>query len=373
MGWRGRQCSTNLNRMFSLRRSGFLLFSVVCSLPLRAQSTTPTLSQTLPAQSLSLGGGAGTIELRNYFTLTGVTGQVVQFDTVLGQFNVEMLPLAAPNSVTNFLSYVSDHTYDHTLIHRSVALGANNTNGIVQGGGYTADLPPVATAKKSPIALEYNLANTRGTIAMARTSDLNSATSEWFFNTDDNSTVLGPANGGGYAVFGRVLGTGMTVVDKIAALPIYNAGSPFDTIPLRDIAAGQANITTANLIVVNSVAVVPVFPVAGSSAAVLNLSVTSSNPAVATAALSGTTLTVTPLTVGSASVTVTATDTNGNTASGTLAVSVSAVPSGPVITAQPQPKIQMVSGTSKMVSIMRMFTMVAARRNIAVLSVLFMR
>ena len=336
--------------MCFLRRSCFCLLALTAALSLRAQ-TTPTLSAPLPAQALAVSSGAVTIDLKNYFTLPGVTGQVVQFDTVLGKFNVELLPAAAPVSVTNFLSYVTDHTYDHTLIHRTARLGADGvSNGIVQGGGYSADLPPVATAKKTPIALEYNLANTRGTLAMARSSALNSATSEWFFNTDDNSTVLGPSNGGGYAVFGRVLGTGMTVVDQIAAVPVYNASngdtsSPFQTIPLRDVTATQASIVTANLIIVNSVTALPVYPSAGGGSAVLNLATTNSNAAVVTAALNGSVLTLTPLAPGAATVTLTATDINGNTATGTIAVTVAGAPTAPVVTIQPVPAITMVSGT----------------------------
>jgi cyclophilin family peptidyl-prolyl cis-trans isomerase len=322
-------------------------FALALSLPngLRAQSTAPALSTPLPAQSLTASGAAGTLDLKNYFTLPGVTGQVVQFTTVLGNFNVEMFGNDAPTSVSNFLIYAAAGTYTNTLIHRFAALGANNGNRIVQGGGY--DTAGNSVPKLAPIALEYKLPNTRGTIAMARSTDLNSATSEWFFNVDDNTTALGQANNGGYAVFGRVLGTGMTdVVDKIAAVPTFNAGGAFTNIPLRDVQSGQTTIQPQNLIIVNSVKVANVYPNSANGApAVIAFSVSSSNPAVVTASLSDAALTLTPVAGGTATVTVTATDTNGNTATGTVNVSVAGANAAPTIAQQPASKTIAQGGT----------------------------
>ncbi len=307
----------------------------------RAQSTVPTLTQALPAQTLGAGSAAVNIDLRSYFTVPGITGQVAQFDTVLGKFNVDLLASDAPLSVANFLSYVNGpespekKNYNNTIVHRSTPLGPNNTNRIVQGGGYT---PPNGTSigRNSPIALEYKLPNVRGTLAMARTSALNSATSEWFFNVDDNTTALGTGNGGGYAVFARVLGSGMSVVDAIAALPTFNVdGGVFATLPLRDVVTGQASIQLANFIVVTSVTVVPLYPTTNTAPAVLNFAVANNNSAVVTATLNGSSLAITPVGVGTATLSVRAGDANNNFASSTMAVTVTATASAPVITTQP--------------------------------------
>jgi cyclophilin family peptidyl-prolyl cis-trans isomerase len=311
----------------------FLIFTAAVAL--RAQSTVPALSQALPTQSLVAGGPSAVIDLRNYFTVPGVTGQVVQFDTVLGKFNIETLAGAAPQSVANFLGYVGNKSYSSTIFHRAVALGSATTNSIVQGGGFDATLTAIATT--SPVALEYNLPNTRGTIAMARNSDPNSATSQWFFNVQDNTTALGASNGGGYAVFGRVLGTGMTVVDSIAALPTYNLGDTagiYASIPLRNVQSGQTSLTSANLIVMNSVTAVPIYPVVGSALSLLKYSGTLSagGDSLVTGVIYGSTLTLTPVTSGSGSIVITAADINGNGTSSTLAFSVAAAP---VFTTQP--------------------------------------
>ncbi len=308
----------------------FLVFAAAVAS--RAQSTVPAVSQQLPAQSLVAGGTTATIDLRNYFSVPGVTGQVAQFDTVLGKFNVELLATAAPQTVANFLAYVGKGSYTNSIIHRSAALGGAGANRIVQGGGYDENLATIATV--APIPLEYNLANARGTLAMARTSDPNSATSGWFFNVDDNTTALGTGNGGGYAVFARVLGTGLTKVDAMAAVPIVTTfSSPFDSIPLINYQASQG-VTTANLVVVNSVASVPIHPTVGYASAVISYSgnFAAGGGSLVTGAITASTLSLTPLASGNTTLTVNATDTNGNVASSTFAITVAAAP---VFTTQP--------------------------------------
>ena len=233
-----------------------------------------------------------TLDLRNHFNLPGVTGPLVQFDTTLGKFNVELRPDAAPKHVANFQAYVAARAYVSTFIHRSAALDGSAVS-IVQGGGYSFTAGNVNTvAKQAPVPLEYNLPNARGTLAAARTSDLNSATSEWYFNVRDNSTTLGPTNGGGYTVFGRVTGNGMTVVDAIAALPRVNAGSPFTDLPVRNFSSG--NVGEANLIFVTSVVSAVTYPGDG-PVAVLSFNAVSSAPDVVTATVSGNTLRLTPV------------------------------------------------------------------------------
>ncbi len=148
-----------------------------------------------------------------------------------GTVQVDLFDDLVSTTVNNFLTnYVATGRYSNTMIHRSVS------NFVIQGGGFEAD-DGAAIATNPPIALDYIRANTRGTIAMARTGDggnpnaTTTATSQWFINTADNSTSLAPAPGNaalhiperfGYAVFGSVVGPGMSVVDSIAAVPKYN-------------------------------------------------------------------------------------------------------------------------------------------------------
>ncbi|HEX6961255.1 MAG TPA: peptidylprolyl isomerase, partial [Lacipirellula sp.] len=112
---------------------------------------------------------------------------------------------------------------------------------VVQGGGfkYPSDAVGVQQVPQDPPAPnEPGISNLRGTIAMAKLGgDPNSATNQWFFNLADNSENLDNQNGG-FTAFGRVVGNGMSVVDAIAALPRVNAGSPFDTLPVRNWSGG---------------------------------------------------------------------------------------------------------------------------------------
>ncbi|HVX14507.1 MAG TPA: SdrD B-like domain-containing protein [Pirellulales bacterium] len=153
---------------------------------------------------------------------------IVTVDTNFGNFQLELFPADAPQTVANFLSYVDSGKYTDAVFSRSVA------NFVVQAGGitstsatYTSNSQFVPVAQNAAIPLEYKLPNTAGTIAMARSSSPNSATDEWFINTVDNSTNLGPGgvDANGYAVFGQVIGNGMQVIDTIAALSTKNEGS----------------------------------------------------------------------------------------------------------------------------------------------------
>jgi peptidyl-prolyl cis-trans isomerase A (cyclophilin A) len=154
-----------------------------------------------------------------------------------------MYDTATPLNVANFLNYVNSGRYNGTFIHRSIP------GFVIQGGGYTYDVGTNSAphiAEFSQVLNEPGISNLRGTIAMAKLAapadggppngGPNSATSEWFFNLADNSSNLDNQNGG-FTVFGRVVGSGMTVVDAIAALPRFDldgtSGSTFDTVPLR--------------------------------------------------------------------------------------------------------------------------------------------
>ena len=154
------------------------------------------------------------------------TAQIVRMETVLGNIDIELRPDVAPATVANFLKYVNDGDYNNSYIHRSVK------NFIIQGGGFSyINGASSSVPIDAPIVNEssFSMSNVRGTISMARTSDLNSATSQWFFNTVNNLSLDG--DGDGYAVFGSVI-SGMDVVDAIAALTIWNGGGTIAEIPL---------------------------------------------------------------------------------------------------------------------------------------------
>ena len=201
----------------------FLLLVLTLSTRLSAQnSDLPTRLGTIPDQFIVQPVRKPAIDLRSYFQVTGITGQVVQFTTPgAGVFNVEMNAAAAPNTVANFLNYVNAGSFTNSFTHRS-----DPGTGIIQGGSFLRGVDSsghvIAIPTSAPINLETSdtLANTAGTIAMPRQTAPNSATSGWFINVTDNSAGLPPASAGGYAAFGRVTGTGMTVVNAIAALPV---------------------------------------------------------------------------------------------------------------------------------------------------------
>ncbi|MHA7855080.1 peptidylprolyl isomerase [Marinobacter shengliensis] len=135
----------------------------------------------------------------------------VRFVTSEGAFELELRPDVAPETVENFLSYVEDGFYDGTIFHRVIP------GFMIQGGGLTETMARKQT--KNPIVNEASatLPNLRGTVAMARTSSPNSATSQFFVNVAKNDFLNAGVRGAGYAVFGKVT-EGMGVIDKIAGV-----------------------------------------------------------------------------------------------------------------------------------------------------------
>ena len=142
--------------------------------------------------------------------------------TSQGTMVLELEAEKAPKSVANFLTYVGEGYYNGTLFHRVIP------DFMIQGGGFTADMEKKATHAPIENEADNGLKNTRGTLAMARTSDPHSATAQFFINHKDNAfldhTGKNP-RGWGYAVFGRVI-EGLEVVDAIAAVPT-GARRPF--------------------------------------------------------------------------------------------------------------------------------------------------
>ena len=141
----------------------------------------------------------------------------VSLATNLGSMVVELNPTATPLSTDNFLQYVNSKFYDNTIIHRIVTTGI-----FVAQGGWLSPTPAVQPGQKAAIALEVNkgLSNLKGTIAMARSAELNSATSQFYFNLADNVAL--DTAGGGYAVFGKVV-SGAEVLDAMASVKTTTA------------------------------------------------------------------------------------------------------------------------------------------------------
>lgn len=132
----------------------------------------------------------------------------VVLDTSFGAIEIQLEDQKAPISTANFLGYVDSNFYNNTIFHRVIP------GFMAQGGGFTAQMQQKPT--KDPIKNEANngLHNVRGTVAMARTSQVNSATSQFFINTADNAMLDNGVRDFGYAVFGKVV-KGMDVVDQI--------------------------------------------------------------------------------------------------------------------------------------------------------------
>jgi len=153
---------------------------------------------------------------------------VVLIKTSKGDIKVELDKEKAPISVGNFLSYVNDGYYNGTIIHRVIK------NFMIQGGGFTADMKQKPT--KDPIKNEAKngLSNAKGTLAMARTAVVDSATSQFFINHADNKFLNHGTRDYGYAVFGKVT-EGMDVVDKIAIVPTGYQDVPTETITIESI------------------------------------------------------------------------------------------------------------------------------------------
>ncbi len=161
----------------------------------------------------------------------------VTLETTDGNIVLELSADKAPKTVANFLAYVKSGFYDGTIFHRVI------DGFMIQGGGYTPDLNQKPTSAPIPLESQNGLKNDRGTIAMARTSVPDSATSQFFINVANNERLNYPSfDGHGYAVFGRVV-EGMDVVDKIRAAATTASG-PFQNLPVKPIVIKSAKITS---------------------------------------------------------------------------------------------------------------------------------
>lgn len=280
----------------------------------RPLAGAPVVGTVIPVWN----GAAGTTRdttLAGTFTDTEAES-AVRVNTTLGNVDFILFNGATPATVTNFMNYVNAGKYTDVAFHRSIS------GFVVQGGGFKgagtgSNFSSVVTY--APVVNEPGVANERGTISMAKLGgNPNSATSQFFVSLGDNRANLDYQNGG-FTVFGRVAGNGMSVVDSISNLPnsTYSllldgsaTGTSFANFPMNELAA-PASMDQTKLVKMNSVTTVPT----------LAYSVTgNTNPSVASASIVSGQLHLTGLTGGQTTVTVTATDLDNLTTTQSVTV-----------------------------------------------------
>ena len=162
----------------------------------------------------------------------------VKLSTTAGDIVIALYPDKAPKTVANFLQYVRDKHYDGTIFHRVI------DNFMIQGGGFDRNMvekktrPPVPHEGRQAYA--RGLKNERGTVAMARTNDPDSATAQFFINVKDNAFLDPTPANPGYTVFGRVV-SGMDVVDKIRGVATGRSGM-YDDVPVTPVVINSATL-----------------------------------------------------------------------------------------------------------------------------------
>ena len=157
---------------------------------------------------------------------------MITFKTNLGEFKAELFDEKAPISCENFRQYITDGHFNGTIFHRVIP------NFMIQGGGFDADMSQKAVRDPIKNEADNGEGNRRGTFAMARTMDVNSATAQFFINISDNDFLNHGGRDFGYAVFGEVK-EGMDVVDAIASVPTGNSGGhgdvPLDAVTILEV------------------------------------------------------------------------------------------------------------------------------------------
>ena len=303
------------------------------SITASAQNVAPVVTTPIAPFTVYSGAPARSIDLTTAFADPDASNAVqlnVSLPSSTGTFTIALDGQHKPVTVGNFLNYVNfgryfatdptTHLLASSFIHRSVP------GFVLQGGGFIGTVDPAhpTNARATPVITlppiqnEPGISNKKGTVAMAKVSgDPNSATSQWFVNLADNGgpTANLDTQNGGFAVFGHVTGNGMTTVNAIAAVPIFNFASPFESVPLRNYTAPNP-IKVANLVSINSITVVPP----------LIFGATSDKVTVATVAISGKNLLVTGVQPGTAHITARTADLDGAMMSQTFTVTVAASP-----------------------------------------------
>ena len=165
-------------------------------------------------------------------TAAGGDRPVVIFSTSMGDITIELMSEEAPITAKNFLDYVDAGFFDGTIFHRVIP------GFVIQGGGFTADMNQKATQAPIKNEADNGVKNSRGTLSMARTSDINSATSQFFINLKDNAFLDHGSRDFGYAVFAKVI-DGMDVVDQIAGVKTGDRGHHSD-VPVEAVVTNTA-------------------------------------------------------------------------------------------------------------------------------------
>jgi cyclophilin family peptidyl-prolyl cis-trans isomerase len=306
-----------------------------------------TVTSSLPDMVVAANHPAYTVGVSSYFSDPALPGTLVEFNTALGVIPVILYDVAdgvhstAPLTVTNFLHYVNGDagygTYDNSIVHRSdhsivdPSLPAEEQKGfVIQGGGYHylnglwGYVNPSSTPTTVDNEYDASRPNVRGSIAMALSSNIDSATDQWFINLGDNSSVLDSQS---FTVFGRIIGSGMDVVDAISALPIYDYSQSlypaFNQLPLQ---GSSDSIDSYSVVGISTVRVL---------ADKLTYTVQTDSPDLLSASITGGSLILNPMPgqTGSGHITVTAHALDGSTVDSTFLVTVGAADHPPILAA----------------------------------------
>jgi cyclophilin family peptidyl-prolyl cis-trans isomerase len=220
----------------------------------------PTVSDAITVAPVSMNAPDTNIDLAANFTDPDLNNNtVVRIDTTMGPINLQLFDRATPQTVANFMNYVLSHRYDNSIFHRLAFTGSQKF--VLQGGGFKFTPGSLDTIHTDPsVANEFRLVpnpanptqqipfipNTTGTIAMAKGNDPNSATDEFFFNLNNNTTLDSTTNAGGFTVFGKIVSAAdQAVLNKLTSPPVASKdvsgfaatdpnhqNSPFTEVPL---------------------------------------------------------------------------------------------------------------------------------------------
>jgi len=273
-------------------------------------NAAPVVVSPLDDLAIEQGDPDTSLDLSGLFADPDITGTLVRFNSVIGDFIFELYDQDAPQTVANFLNYVNRGDYTGSIVHRSVE------DFVVQGGAFWYPSWQ-AIPEDPPVPNEPGISNTRGTVAMAKLpDDPDSATSQWFVNMTDNDFL--DTQNGGFTVFGHVI-EGMDVLEAINALPTYDFYGALSELPLRDYTGYPDEIPDDdNVVYFMGVSVIPT----------LELSVETDNPGLLNPALDGEQLTLeyVPGAWGVATVTVRGTDLRGSVVEDSFTVTVTGPP-----------------------------------------------